>query len=211
MRNLKRLLLATAALIPISWVEMGQVNVVPQVGLITSVIKYSTFGAAITLVPAANSTDVVCINSSTKQNISLKRVQVSLANNGNTVSIPVSLLHRQVLDTSGSGTSIVPGAFSASNPISPSTAIGSIYTAVPTINDANPATIRTQLLVATSNVSSQQIANQPIVWQFGEGTDSWFAYAAELPKGITGQWCVNFNAVASVPTTAFIDLEWLEN
>lgn len=209
MKKLLALLLCGVALIP-AGVAWAQINTVPQVGLITSVLKFSTFSSQMIIPAAVNPTDVACINGAVLRSISLKRVQVSAQNNGGYVNVPVSLIHHFILDTGGT-TQTTPGitGFTVANPISPATASIVAYTANPTINDANPGSIRTQLLTAGSNITSANIPSTPLIWTFGENDTSWFAYAPDIVKSATGQWCINLNNVST--TSLYIDIEWTES
>ena len=62
MKFLRALLGSALALTLATSVALAQVNVVPQVGLITSILKKNTYSSvALALPPAASATDIACI------------------------------------------------------------------------------------------------------------------------------------------------------
>ena len=66
--NFRKLFLAGSALALTVALATAQVNTVPQMGLITSILKKSSYSAvALALPPVASATDIACIaGSSTK-------------------------------------------------------------------------------------------------------------------------------------------------
>ena len=60
---IRKLLLGTVAGLTLTGVALAQVNVVPQVGVISAILKKPSYSAvALALPPAASATDIACIN-----------------------------------------------------------------------------------------------------------------------------------------------------
>ena len=59
---IRKLLLGTVAGLTLTGVALAQVNVVPQVGVISAILKKPSYSAvALALPPAASATDIACI------------------------------------------------------------------------------------------------------------------------------------------------------
>jgi len=212
---MKRLILAAAALIlALGGFAASQVNVVPQIGVISGVISANTYSAtAVGLVPAASATDIYCINGSTKRNIHLRRFIFS-GSAGTAITTPVLINYNHSLDTGGTpasgkalpvATPLVP-----TNPASTSSAQVS-YTANPTVNDASPnlmgAVAPTFALTTTVNL--------PVELDFGSGAGGGISFnqSIDIPKASTvvAQVCVNLNGVSISSGSLTIYTEWTED
>ncbi len=204
---LKRFLLGTAFALAAS-AAFAQVNVVPQVGVTSGYIGKQTFSAAfIGLVPAASTTDLICIAGSATKTIKLQNLTVS--GSGTAISIPATLLRRASADTGGTAASTTANP---ANTISKrdttfgaATATLISYTANPTIVDTSPTYIDSQQLgVAATTVG---IINPPTVFQFGR--DDMNLLAPPTLRGVAQQICLNLNATSA---TALLtgSLTWTE-
>src|SRR6266404_1530397 len=78
----------------------AQVNVVPQTGVTTAYLLRQSYSAAfLGLVPAASTTDLICISGAAGKTIRLQNIKIS--GSGSVISIPVTVLRRVSLDTGG--------------------------------------------------------------------------------------------------------------
>lgn len=206
---MKRLSLALGFLLGFTALAAAQVNVVPQVGVISDIVKQQTYSAvSIGLVPAASATDIFCISGSSTKAISIKRIEVSgIA--GTAVSVPVTILRRVSLDTGGTPavTTALPVAAPNFSTDSAATATLIAYTGNPTIVDASPVYLRSTYVsfpLTTGTVAPQ-------TWVFGEEV-GWFTRAINIPKGSTAQqYCVNLNATTITTGTLNLYISWVEN
>lgn len=206
---MKRILLGGVALLLSAGLALCQVNVVPQVGVTSGIVKQPTYSAvSIGLVPASSATDIFCISGSATKAISIKRLEISgIA--GTAISVPVTVLRRVSLDTGGTpaSTTALPVATPNESVDAAATATLIAYTANPTIVDASPSYLRSSYVsfpLTTSTVSPQ-------TWVFGEEV-GWFTKAMNIPKGsATQQVCVNFNATTVSSGTLNLYISWVEN
>lgn len=188
----------------------AQVNVVPQIGVETAILKQKTYSAAsVALVPAASATDIFCISGSSTLAVSIKRLSIS-GTAGTLVSAPFTLLRRASLDTGGTAATgaALPVATPHMSTDSAATATLTAYTANPTIVDASPLYLRSSYLTVPVTTAGTSIA--PILWQAGEMVGE-FTKAFDIPKGTTTQqYCVNLNGVSISSGLLHIDITWLE-
>jgi len=190
---------------------VAQVNVVPQVGQISSIIKSNTYAAVSRgLAPAASATDIFCITGSASKSISVKRIEIS-GTAGTLVTAPFTLVRRVTVNTSGTlatGAALpVATAMNSSNVAA--TATLTAYTANPTITDSSPTYFRSQWL--TLPVTSADIVINPIVWDFSTSQDI-FAQGLDIVKGnSTYQYCLNLNGVSVSSGLLDINIFWTEN
>lgn len=205
---MKRLLLLFFAVLW-SGAAFAQVSVVPQVGLITSVLKQNTYSAiSHGLVPASAATDILCISSGTSKNVSIKRVEISGVA-GTAINVPFAILRRITLDTGGTpatGAALPIGAANFSTDPA-STAVLTAYTGNPTITDASPTYYRTGyvgLPLAASGGASI------VSMLFGEEV-GWFTKGLDILKGSTQQYCLNLNATTVSSGLLEINMSWTEN
>jgi len=138
----KTLLLSAVAGLAFIGAALAQsVNTVPQVGMISSILRNPTYTAtAVALVPAASATDIFCISPGTTKNISIRRITIG-GTAGTAITTPFLLYRRTSLDTGGTAaTSLaLPVAVPTFAGDSASTATLTSYTANPTIVDSSPS------------------------------------------------------------------------
>ena len=208
---MKRFLLAAGALVALATSALAQVNVVPTVGVISSIVKQNSYSAvSIGLVPASAATDIFCISGSSSKAISIKRIGIS-GTAGTLQTVPYTLLHRATLDTGGTpATTTAAPVYASHNSSQPAaTATLTAYTANPTINDSSPIYARTSTL--TTPLTSTSLIAIPLIWTFGE-EPGWFTRSLDIPSGKTAeQWCINLNATTISSGVLNIDITWVEN
>jgi len=201
-------LLGLVAFIATMLPASAQVNVVGQPGLTTAYLARNTYSAAfIGLVPAASTTDLVCLAGSASKTIRLQNIKMS--GSGTAISIPVTVLKRVTADTAGTAASTTANPANtiskrdSANPTA--VAVPIAYTANPTINDTSPTYIDSQqfgVVATTVGVISPQI-----VFDFSKDLENF----QQLPaiKGAAEQICVNLNATSA---TALLtgSLTWTE-
>lgn len=206
---MKRFLLASALVGGLISPAFAQVNVVPQIGVESAIVKQLTYSAvSIGLVPAASATDIFCISGSTTKNISIKRISIS-GTAGTLVTAPFTLLRRASLDTGGTAavTTALPVASTNFSTDPAATAVLTAYTANPTIVDASPQYFRTATL--SLNTTAALVASPRLVWEFGEAVST-FSRALDILKNTSQQVCINLNAVSVTSGLINIDITWVE-
>lgn len=207
---MKRTLLALALIGGLTLPTFAQVNVVPQVGVTSGIVKQATYSAvSIGLVPAASATDIFCISGGTTKNISIKRMSIS-GTAGTLVTAPFTLLRRVSLDTGGTAatTTALPVASANFSTDAAATAVLTAYTANPTIVDASPLYFRTATLSLPT--TSALVSAPRLVWEFGEAVGE-FSRGLDILKNTAQQVCVNLNAVSVTSGLLNIDITWVEN
>lgn len=208
---MRKLLLSLALVGTLAAPAVAQgVNTVPQVGMISAILKQNTYSAvSIGLVPAASATDVFCISGSSTKAISIKRIAVS-GTAGTLVTLPVTLLRRTTLDTGGTAATTTALPVAASNQTSQPAATATLtaYTANPTINDASPTYFGTRTV--SLNTTAALANGPPIIWTFGEQVST-FSHAPNLLAGsTTQQYCINLNAISVTTGVMNIEITWIE-
>src|SRR5574337_791087 len=197
--KLKHLLLAGVAILGLGGIAASQVNVVPQVGVISGVIGERTYVASsVALVSPASATDIFCINGSTSRNIHIRRI--TIGGSGTAISTPILINYNHSLDTGG--TAATGSAAPVAVPLSPtdpaSTSAAQIaYTAVPTINDSTPSL----LAVGTLSLAAASAAGSgTTTFYFGPGPGSGITLdkSIDIPKASTvvAQVCLNLNTTS---------------
>lgn len=195
------LLLATPA--------AAQVNVVPQVGQINSIIRNPTYTAsAVGLVPAASATDIFCLNSSATKFISVRRITIG-GTAGTAITTPFLVNRNASRDTSGTAATglalPVPVPNDPSDPAA--TATLTAYTANPTVNDAAPSLLEsmlTDLPVTTAAGGAIETTRT-----YGTSIDM-FAKGLNMAKSSAQQICINLNGVSVSSGVLSINIEWQE-
>lgn len=206
--NFRNLILAGSALALVAASAAAQVNVVPQAGLITNILKNPTYAAySVGLVPAASATDIFCISPGTSKNISIKKLILS-GTAGTAITTPVLVYRRASLDTGGTAaTSLalpVAAPLLASDPASGATLTA--YTANPTVNDSSPVL----LSAAAVSFAVTTTANYPTIIPFSTGVDM-FERGVDLQKNTTQQICLNLNGVSISSGVLTVGIEWQES
>lgn len=207
---MKRTLLIGALLGALCAPAFAQVNVVPQVGVESGIVKQATYSAAsIGLVPAASATDIFCISGGATKNISIKRISIS-GTAGTLVTAPFTLLRRVSLNTGGTAatTTALPIASQNFSTDANATAVLIAYTANPTIVDSSPLYFRSATL--SLNTTSALVAAPRLVWEFGEAVGT-FSRGLDILKNTAQQVCINLNAVSVSSGLLNIDMTWVEN
>lgn len=205
---MKRILLGAAALAVMAGVALAQVNVVPQVGLITSILKQNTYSSvALALPPASSATDIACIAGSATKLVKVTRISIS-GTAGTLVTAPFTLVRRASVDTGGTaGTTTANWANTIAvhdtlNPTATATLIS--YAGNPTITDSSPTYIRSDEL--TLPVTSAGTVTRPLIWDFPVFS---FDQRPTL-RGIAQQLCVNLNGVSVSSGLLHATIEWTE-
>lgn len=207
---MKRLLLAGCALIVSMGAASAQVNVVPQVGLVTSYLEKTTYSAGfVGLVPAASATDVICLAGSATKTVTLRSIKLS-GTAGTLVSIPVSLTRNAAADSGGTAATTTANPANAitkrdtNNPTATATPIS--YTANPTINDAAPTIFDSAELTLPTTAAGTVI--RPTVFDFSR--ENIGLLQPPRLRGAAQQICVNLNAVSVSSGLLNGMLEWTE-
>ena len=204
---MKKFLLSLVAGLLFAGSAYAQVNVVPQVGQINSIIKNPTYAAySIGLVPAASATDIFCISPGTSKNILIKKL-VLTGTAGTAITTPVLVYRRATVDTGGTAaTSLaLPVGVPLVSTDPASTATLTAYTANPTITDSSPS-----LLAAVAvSFAVTTTANIPTILDFSTAIDT-FEKSLDLVKNTTQQTCLNLNGVSISSGVLTLGMEWQE-
>ena len=209
---MKRSLLSSVALVALGGAASAQVNVVPQVGVISGVVRSNTYTASSAqLVPVASATDIFCINGSTSKNIHIKRFLIS-GTAGTAINTPVLVNYNHSLDTGGTAaTSLAAPVAVGMNPGNPASASSAqtAYTGNPTVNDTAP-----NLLAAFSvSFAVTTTANaEPTVVYAGTSVDE-LNQAWDIPKAsaVVNQICLNLDGKSVSSGLLNITAEWTED
>ena len=208
---MKKLLLSCAAAFALAGTgvaALGQVNSVPQIGVITATQNIPTFSAiSVGLVPASSATDIFCLNGSTTKTVSLTRLLIS-GTAGTAITTPVVLKLNHSLDTGGTAaTGLALPASAPTNGADVATATLTAYTANPTIPDTSP----NYLFAPAISFGATTTVNQPVEFHSGHNVD-WFDKHWDIQKAATvvQQLCLNLNAVSISSGVLAISAEWTE-
>lgn len=190
-------------------IGVGGVNNVPQVGLSCSqepaVDTYVATGIGIVPV-AAGATDVACLTGSATRVVRLQNVRVS-GSATTLVNVPVSLLKRAVADTAGTlaTTTALPVPYRMdSNDSAPSATTTAWVTVNPTINDATPGIVDTQIVGL--QLPGTTLNNAALNFNYLSHPYS----EAPTLRGIAQQLCINFNTTAVTAGLVNISFQWTE-
>jgi len=142
-------------------------NVVPQTGVTFGYIAKTTYSAGfIGLVPAASTTDLLCIAGSATKTVKLQSIKIS--GSGTAISVPATLLKRASADTGGTAASTTANPANniskrdSGNATASATVIA--YTANPTIVDTSPTYIDSANLGVVATTVG--VVNAPTVFDF---------------------------------------------
>lgn len=185
------------------------VNYFPIIGVNCANIRQATYiGQILGLVPAAAATDVWCLNASATKSVHIRRVTLSGTATA-VATIPIVLIRRNTLDTGG--TSSTPNITSASTNNPTATAGPIQYTANPTITDSTShQTIRDQILTLGPTTPVAGELPTMIDWYFGTHNDA-YNQGADLAKGSTQQFCINWGAATTAGNALYGTVEWTED
>jgi len=144
-------LLGLAALIAATLPVLAQVNIVPGPGVTTAYISRTTYSAGFFgLVPVTAGTDVVCIAGSANKIVRVQRIQIWGTAATAPQAVPLQLVRRVSVDTGGTAASTTanPANTIAKRDANYGAATATLisYTASPTITDASPTYLDSQLL-----------------------------------------------------------------
>lgn len=206
---IRKILLGTLAGLAFTGAALAQVNTVPSVGLITGVLKKTSYSAvALALPPAASATDIACIAGSSTKTIIIRRVSVS-GTADTLVSAPVTLLRRTSVDSGGTAATTTANWANTISKRDSSDASATAtlisYSANPTINDTSPTYVASAY--TTFPVTSAGVAIVPVVWDFS--TPFSFVKGVVL-RGASQQACINLNAVSISSGLLHISIDWTE-
>jgi hypothetical protein len=195
--NMKKFFLALlgAALLAAAPVA-AQVNTVPQVGVTSAYVPKVTYSAGfIGLIPAAATTDLLCLAGSATKTIKLQSIKIS--GSGTAISVPATLVKRTSADTGGTAASTTANP---ANNISKrdssyptATAVPIAYTANPTIVDSTPTYIDSANLGVVATTVGLIAA--PTVFNFGIDDNN--LLQPPVLRGVAEQICVNLNATSA--------------
>ena len=191
---MKRFLVAWVTTLALCGAALGQVNVVPQQGLVTSYLPKTTYSAIwVGLVPAASATDVVCISGSSTRTVKLMSVKIS-GTATTAINLPMTILHRVSLDTGGTaGTTTANPANTIGKrdqTTGAATATLISYTANPTINDTSPTYYDSMYV----NIATSAALGQVTGFDWASGIENLLAPPTIAAGTTTGQICLNLNA-----------------
>lgn len=207
--NFRKLFLAGSALALTVASATAQVNVVPQMGLITSILKKSSYSAvALALPPASSATDIACIAGSSTKTVIIRKITIT-GTAGTLVTAPFTLVRRTSVDSGGTAATTTANW---ANTISKrdttdaaSTATLISYSANPTINDTSPTYVASAHL--TLPVTSAGTVTRPLVWDF----DTPFSFVKGVVlRGAAQQACVNLNGVSVSSGLVHLSIDWTE-
>lgn len=204
---MKKLLLGILLALAAS-AAIAQVNVVPQVGLVTGIVRVPTYSAtSVGLVPASSATDIYCISAGTSKNVSIRRIAIS-GTAGTAITTPFLIYRRSALGTSGTAaTGLALPVATPLNPTDPaSTATLTAYTANPTVASSPILmdALMVDLPVTTAAGGATTVANI-----YGTGLD-FFNRGLDINKNTTSQICVNLNGVSVSSGVLNINMQWQE-
>lgn len=207
---IRKLLLGTVAGLAFSGAALAQaVNVVPQVGMISEILRRPTYTAtSVGLAPASSATDIFCISPGTSKSIAVRRVVIG-GTAGTAITTPFLLYRRTSLDTGGTAaTSLaLPVGVPHNSGDGASTATLTAYTANPTVVDSSPSLMGA--LLVDLPVTTAAGGRVDVERTFGTGNDM-FSKGIDLLKNTTQQLCVNLNGVSVSSGVLAITMEWQE-
>jgi len=207
---IRKLLLGFLAGLTLTGVASAQaINVVPQVGVISAILKKASYSAvALALPPAASATDIACIAGSATKTINIHKIVIS-GSAGTLVTAPFTLVRRASLDTGGTAATTTANWANTiskrdtTDPAASATLIS--YSANPTINDASPTYIASAEL--TLPVTSAGTVTRPLIWDF----DTPFSFVKGVVlRGASQQACINLNAVSVSSGLLHVAIDWTE-
>lgn len=193
---MKRILTSALGLLALCSAAFAQPA--PQFGVIQGYAPKQTYSAVwLGLVPAAATTDLICIAGSASKTITLQ--SLVLTGSGTAIAVPATVLRRATLDTGGTaaGTTANPantvGKRVTTNAAHTATLIS--YTANPTINDTSPTYLDSGVLaVAATTVG---VVSAPLVFDWSKDAGN-LRQAPTIRNGqTTQQICVNLNGTSA--------------
>ena len=186
----------------------AQVNVVPQVGMISSILKNPSYSAtSVALVPAAAATDIFCLNGSATKFVAIRWIIIG-GTAGTAITTPFLIHRRTILDTGGTAaTSLaapVPVPLYSGDSAATATAVA--YTANPTINDSSPSLMNALTLSLALTTTA---APAEVVREYGTSIDM-FHKGLDMQKNAAQQICINLNGATVASGLLNINVGWQE-
>ena len=209
---MKRLLTSTLIWLAAASAALAQVNVVPQTGVVSGYSPKQTYSAVwIGLVPAASTTDLICISGSATKTISVHQIKLS-GSAGTTLSLPVTVLRRTSLNTGGTAASTTAnpantiGKRISTNANATATLIS--WTANPTIVDTSPTYLDSaQIAISLTTMATVSI---PVTFDWSNDASN----VRQMPVIRNGQTtqaiCVNLNGVSITSGLVTGSITWTE-
>lgn len=175
---------------------VAQVNTVAQTGVIRAYAPPVTYSAGfIGLVPAASTTDLVCIAGSATKTVQVQIIKIS--GSGTAISVPVTLVKRASANTGGTAASTTANPANniskrdSTSPTATATVIA--YTANPTIVDSTPTYVDSQNMgVVATTVGA---VAQPTTFAFANNNAD--LIQPLTLRGAAEQACLNLNATSA--------------
>lgn len=207
---MKRLALGLGLLLSGVGLAVSQVNVVPQVGLTFGYVAKATYSAGfVGLVPAASTTDIVCMAGLTGKTISIQYMQID-GSAGTTLKVPASLIRRAARNTAGTaaGTTANPAntITKMDTGIATASAVPISYTANPTITDAAGTILATKQLAVS--LTTMATVGYPAEFDFRDSPTN--LRAPLLLKATAEQVCINLNATSIASGLLTGQIVWTE-
>lgn len=187
----------------------GQINTVPQVGVISGIVKKASYSAvALALPPAASATDIACIAGSSTKTIIVRRIIIT-GTAGTLVTAPFTLLKYASVDSGGTAATTTANWANtiskrdSGDPAASATLIS--YSANPTINDSSPTYVASAHLTVPTTAAGT--STRPLIWEF----DTPFSFVkGPVLRGTSQQLCVNLNAVSISSGLLHVSIDWTE-
>lgn len=175
---------------------IAQVNTVAQTGVIRAYAPPVTYSAGfIGLVPAASTTDLVCIAGSATKTVQVQIIKIS--GSGTAISVPVTLVKRASANTGGTAASTTANPANniskrdSTSPTATATVIA--YTANPTIVDSTPTYVDSQNMgVVATTVGA---VAQPTTFAFANNNAD--LIQPLTLRGAAEQACLNLNGTSA--------------
>lgn len=207
---MKRLALGLALLLTSVGIAASQVQPVPQVGVTFGYIPKATYSAGwVGLVPAASTTDIVCLAGSTGKVISILYVQID-GSAGTTLKVPASLIRRAARNTAGTaaGTTANPANTITKMDTNSASAVATpiSYTANPTITDSAGTILGTKQLAVS--LTTMATVGYPAEFDFRENPSN--LLAPLILRATADQVCINLNATSIASGLLTGQMVWTE-
>lgn len=208
---MKKLVTLAIASLALAGAAIAQpVNVVPQVGVTFGYVPKATYSAGfVGLVPAASTTDLVCIAGFTGKTIGIQYMSLH-GSAGTTLLNPVAMIRRAARDTGGTPAGTTANPANTITKMDPNSAAASAtlvsYTANPTITDS----AGTILAVRQMGVSLTTMATvgYPAVFDFS-GNPSNLLSPLYL-RATAQQVCLNLTATSIASGLLTGQIVWTE-
>lgn len=188
---------------------VSQVNVVPQTGVTFGYVPKATYSAGFTgLVPAASTTDIVCIAGSSTKTVGVQYIQLH-GSAGTTLLVPVQMVRKATADTGGTaaGTTANPANTITKLDSNYATATATLvsYTANPTINDAGTILAMRQMGVSLTTMAT---VGYPAVFDFSNFPTN--LVSPLYLRGAAQQICLHLSATSIASGLLTGQIVWTE-